>query len=82
LPWESSSDNMGMGKIFIGAIILIAGIVAWLMLASPQGALTQLMFATPTERMNFVDALRGLQVLYFLAVIGGGIGLIIWGSQG
>jgi hypothetical protein len=72
---------MGMGKIFIGVVVIIIGVVIWMMMSTPQGALTQVMFATPGERMAFVDSIAGLQLLYFLAVIGGGIGLIIWGSQ-
>lgn len=72
---------MGMAKIFIGVVIIVIGVVLWFAISTPQGALTQIMFDNPSARMGFSDAVQGLQLLYFLAVIGSGIGIIIWGSQ-
>jgi hypothetical protein len=72
---------MGIGKIFFGVMVLVIGISMWLMMATPQGALTQVMFSSPSARMSFSETIQSFQLLYFLVVIGGGIGLIIWGSQ-
>ena len=72
---------MGMGKMFIGVVIMVIGIAIWFTLSTPQGALTQVMFANAGERANFADAVKSLQFIYFLLVIGSGIGMIIWGSQ-
>ena len=67
--------------MFIGVVIMVIGIAIWFTLSTPQGALTQVMFATAGERSAFVDHVKSLQFIYFLLVIGSGIGMIIWGSQ-
>ena len=48
---------------------------------SPQGAITQLLGSTPSARTQIVDTVQSFQLLYFLLVIGGGVGIIMWGSQ-
>ena len=67
--------------IFFGVLVLIIGISVWFMLSTPQGALTQVMYGTPAERMDFADTVQSLKLIYFLVVFGVGIGTIIWGSQ-
>ena len=72
---------MGMGKIIFGVIFLIVAILTWSMLASPEGAVTQLLFATPAERFSFSESLQSLKAIYFLVSFGIGLGVIFWGVQ-
>ena len=72
---------MGVGKIAIGLFVIVLGVVIWSMLSSPEGAITQLLYASPSARYDFSQTVQSLKAIYFLLVSGTGIGLIIWGSQ-
>ena len=72
---------MSIGKIFVGVFVIVIGIALWFMLATPQGALTQVLFSTPADRFAFTETFSSFQFIYFLIVMGAGIGIILWGSQ-
>jgi hypothetical protein len=72
---------MGIGKIFIGVVLLVIGIAIWFMLSSPEGALTQVLFSTPSARYDFTQTFASFQFIYFIAMFGIGIGMILWGTQ-
>lgn len=72
---------MGIGKIFIGVVLIVIGIAIWFMLSSPEGALTHVLYSTPADRYNFTQTFAGFQFIYFLIIFGLGIGIILWGTQ-
>ena len=72
---------MGIGKIFFGVVLIVIGIAIWFMLSSPEGALTQVLYSTPSSRYEFTQTFANFQFLYFIIVFGAGIGIIILGTQ-
>ena len=69
---------MGIGKIFIGAAIIVIGLVIWFSLFSDM---LNVFIDSPQERYNFRENLESFQGLYFLIIIAAGVGIILWGSQ-
>ena len=72
---------MGIGKIFAGVVLIVIGIAIWFMLASPDAALTQVLFSTPSARYDFTQTFANFQFIYFIITFGLGIGIIVWGTQ-
>jgi hypothetical protein len=72
---------MGIEKIFIGVVIIMIGIILWFMLASPDAALTQVLFSTPAARYSFTQTFANFQFLYFFVIFAAGISIVLWGAQ-
>ena len=69
---------MGIGKIFIGAAIIVIGLVIWFSMFSDM---MNVFVESPQDRYDLREKLESFQGIYFLIVIALGVGIILWGSQ-
>ena len=70
---------MGVGKIFVGVVIIVLAITIWAGIMHTN--MLNVFVDSPDRRYEFRETLEQFQAIYFILAIGAGIGLAVWGAQ-